>query len=167
MSCLCRKQQFKNSPRCGLRFDSSHRLLALIAGYGKPVGNMVMCFYSAKLFIGSSPIRAICGAYSNLFKTKFWYDFTFEKSVMERKRYSSMNRKQDYKDMEKWRKTCRKQNQRYYAKTSNLYSPRLWTAEEDAMVMEHNITDSELSVKIQRSVRAIQHRRHRLNNFES
>lgn len=89
------------------------------------------------------------------------------KSVMERKRYSSMNRKQSYKDMEKWRKTCRKQNQRYYAKTSNLYSRRPWTAEEDAMVMEHNITDSELSAKIQRSVRAIQHRRHRLNNFES
>lgn len=78
-----------------------------------------------------------------------------------------MNRKQGYKDLEKWRNTCRKQKQRYYAKTSSLYTRRPWTAEEDAMVIGHNLTDSELSVKIERSVRAIQHRRHRLNNFES
>lgn len=78
-----------------------------------------------------------------------------------------MNRKQGYKDLEKWRKTCREQKQRYYAKTSSLYTHRPWTTEEDAMVMEHNLTDSELSVKIERSVRAIQHRRHHLNNFES
>ena len=73
-----------------------------------------------------------------------------------------MNRKKNYRDMEKYRKACRRQNQRYYAKTSNLYPPKAWTAEEDAMVLDHKIPDSELSKELERSVRAIQHRRHRL-----
>ncbi len=76
-----------------------------------------------------------------------------------------MNRKKNYRDMEKYRKACRRQNQRYYGKTSFLYQPRLWTAEEDTLVMEHDITDHELSEKISRSVRAIQHRRHRLRKL--
>lgn len=78
-----------------------------------------------------------------------------------------MNRKKDYRDMDKYRKACRRQNQRYYEKTSNLYPPRPWTPGEDAMVLEHSITDHELSAKIERSVRAIQHRRNRLKNYES
>ncbi len=78
-----------------------------------------------------------------------------------------MNRKKSYRDMEKYRKACRRQNQRYYGKTSFLYQPRLWTAKEDALVMERNITDPELSEKIGRSVRAIQLRRHRLRKLAS
>ncbi len=78
-----------------------------------------------------------------------------------------MNRKNCYKDMEKYHRTCRKQRKRYYDKTSNLYPPKPWTAAEDAMVIEHKITDSELSAKIERSVRAIQHRRVRLKKTES
>jgi hypothetical protein len=73
-----------------------------------------------------------------------------------------MNRKKNYRDMEKYRKACHRQNQRYYAKTSNLYPPKAWTAAEDAMVLDHKIPDSELSKELERSVRAIQHRRHRL-----
>lgn len=73
-----------------------------------------------------------------------------------------MNRKKNYRNMEKYRKACRRQNQRYYAKTSNLYPARAWNAEEDAMVLNHTMPDSELSEKLERSVRAIQHRRHRL-----
>lgn len=68
--------------------------------------------------------------------------------------------------MDKYRKACRRQNQRYYEKTSYLYPPRPWTSDEDAMVLEHSMTDPELSAKIERSVRAIQHRRHRLRNRE-
>lgn len=78
-----------------------------------------------------------------------------------------MNRKNAYRDMEKYRKACRRQNQRYYAKISFLYPPKPWTADEDVMVLEHKITDSDLSAKIERSVRAIQHRRNRLKNLES
>ena len=32
-----------------------------------------------------------------------------------------MNRKKDYRDMEKFRKTCNRQNRRYYGKNSNIY----------------------------------------------
>lgn len=77
-----------------------------------------------------------------------------------------MNRKNDYKDMEKHHKACRRQNQRYYAKTSFLYPSRPWSADEDALVLEHKITDSELSAKIGRSVKAIQLRRCRLKSRE-
>jgi len=51
---------------------------------------------------------------------------------------------------------------RYYAKTANLYPKRAWTAEEKQLVLEHFIPDSELSAKIQRSVKSIQEERRRL-----
>lgn len=73
-----------------------------------------------------------------------------------------MNRRKAYRDMAKFRETCRKQRRRYYQKTANLYEKRRWTPEEDVVVIEHNIPDSHLSKKIKRSVEAIQVRRSKL-----
>ena len=71
------------------------------------------------------------------------------------------NRKKYYADMEKFRKTRKAQRKKYYDKTA-IYKPSNWTLEQDKMVLEHTITDTELSAKIGHSVRAIQNRRHRL-----
>ncbi|MCD8007013.1 MAG: hypothetical protein LUF29_08655 [Oscillospiraceae bacterium] len=57
------------------------------------------------------------------------------------------------------KRACRK---RYYAKTANLYSRRAWTEEETQLVMEHSIPDSELSVKLGRSLKGIQEKRRRM-----
>lgn len=71
------------------------------------------------------------------------------------------NRKYAYADMEKFRKTTNAQKKRYYNKT-NFHCSNVWTAEQDKMVLEHLITDTELSKIIQHSVKAIQVRRCRL-----
>lgn len=76
-----------------------------------------------------------------------------------------MNRKEDYRDMEKYHKACQRQHRRYYSKTSFLYPSHPWTAEEDALVIKHEITDSELSEKIGRSVGAIHNRRYELKSW--
>lgn len=73
-----------------------------------------------------------------------------------------MNRKKDYRDMEKFRKTCNRKNRRYYGKTSNICPRKEWTNKEDSMVLDHKISDSELSKNLERSVRAIKIRLHRL-----
>lgn len=75
-----------------------------------------------------------------------------------------MLRKKDYRDLQKWKNTARLQRKRYYAKTA-LYAPRPWTAKEEQLVLEHTIPDSELSPLIQRSVSAIQNKRHKLKKF--
>ena len=54
-------------------------------------------------------------------------------------------------------------NKRYYARTANR-NPRPWTAEEDRLVATHVTTDRDLADELWRSVRAIQHRRHRLKS---
>ena len=71
------------------------------------------------------------------------------------------NRKYAYADMEKFRKTTNAQKKRYYNKTK-FHCSNVWTAEQDKMVLEHLITDTELSKIIQHSVKAIQVRRSRL-----
>lgn len=71
------------------------------------------------------------------------------------------NRKYAYADMEKFRKTTNAQKKRYYNKTK-FHCSNVWTAEQDKMVLEHLITDTELSKIIQHSVKAIQVRRCRL-----
>lgn len=76
-----------------------------------------------------------------------------------------MNRKKDYKDMSKYAKTKNAYYKRYYGKTA-VYEPHLWSNAEDAMVLEHSITDHELSEKIGRSVKAIQIRRSRLKKMK-
>ncbi|MCD7846917.1 MAG: hypothetical protein LUG49_02620 [Oscillospiraceae bacterium] len=56
---------------------------------------------------------------------------------------------------------------RYYGKTANKYPKRAWTPEEEKMVLEHSIPDSELSQKIGRSLKGIQEKRRRLKNAEA
>ena len=51
-----------------------------------------------------------------------------------------MNRKEDYRDMEKYHKACQRQHRRYYSKTSFLYPSHPWTAEEDALVITVSYT---------------------------
>lgn len=74
------------------------------------------------------------------------------------------NRKNEYKDINRWRETCRKQKAKYYGKTSFIYGKRGWTEEEDVLVLKHEISDTELSAMIHRSVGAIQKRRCRIKN---
>ena len=71
------------------------------------------------------------------------------------------NRKKDYANLEKFRKTRNDQRRRYYKRTQK-YEARLWTKEEDMAVLDHTITDTELSKKIRRSVGTIQTRRYYL-----
>ncbi len=72
-----------------------------------------------------------------------------------------MNRKKEYKNLDKYHETCRRQKQRYYGKTQ-LYEKHSWSCKEDEIVLERNMTDTEISSAIGRSVRAIQVRRSRL-----
>lgn len=71
------------------------------------------------------------------------------------------NRKKQYRDMEKYIKTCNSQKKRYYDKTA-IYKPSCWTSKQDELVLKHTFPDSELSAKIGHSVEAIQIRRSRL-----
>lgn len=71
------------------------------------------------------------------------------------------NAKKFYKDPEVYRKIRNKERNKYYSKTA-IYERRPWTYAEDKQVLEHKITDTELSAKIKRSVKAIQIRRTRL-----
>lgn len=62
-------------------------------------------------------------------------------------------------------KRCRaKYNKKYYAKSrTGTKTKRPWTVDEINLVCEHNVTDTELATKINRSVRAIQIMRCRAN----
>ena len=73
-----------------------------------------------------------------------------------------------YKDKAKARSTRNAQRLRYYQKTQLYPGKRRWTLEEDKAVLEHSVTDTELSSIICRSVETIQVRRSMLkkNNRE-
>ena len=73
-----------------------------------------------------------------------------------------------YKDKDKARTIRNSQRLRYYQKTQLYPEKRRWTSEEDKAVLEHSITDTELSSILGRSVHAIQVRRNKLkkNNRE-
>ena len=58
------------------------------------------------------------------------------------------------------RRKRRQYNKEYYGKTSFLYERRNWSADEEDMIIAHEKTDAEMSVILQRSVRAIQKHRH-------
>lgn len=73
------------------------------------------------------------------------------------------NRKKKYRDMKKYVRTCNAQKKRYYSKTA-IYKPSSWTPEQDELVLKHIFSDTELSLKIEHSVKAIQIRRSRLKN---
>lgn len=75
-----------------------------------------------------------------------------------------INRKKLYKDMDKWRKTCREQKRRYYEKTQNSRNKgSKYTLEEIKMILDKNYSDTELSQILGRSVKAIQVKRCKLN----
>ena len=61
-----------------------------------------------------------------------------------------------YEVVNNWKKGYRKRTGAF------RYDKREWTIQEDKLVMLHKIPDRELSVKIHRSVSAIQIRRSRL-----
>lgn len=66
-------------------------------------------------------------------------------------------------DFEKFKVYREQYKTRYRMKTgSGIYLKRSYTKEEDDLILEHAISDRELSVKLKRSVLAIQIRRSRL-----
>lgn len=71
-----------------------------------------------------------------------------------------MLRKENYKDLDKWRDTKNKQKKRYYKKTQNgCNSGKPWLKQELKLIMEHKKTDTELAIELGRSVAAIQRKR--------
>lgn len=52
-------------------------------------------------------------------------------------------------------------NSRYYRQTQ-VYGRRNWTSYEIDLIMDHNLTDRELSAKLHRSMKAIQTKRYKL-----
>ena len=68
-----------------------------------------------------------------------------------------MNRKNSYRDMEKFRKTREEQKSRYYGKTQDAENRgQPWTADEMIAILNKSKTDTELSKEMGRSVKAIQ-----------
>ena len=66
-------------------------------------------------------------------------------------------RKSSYKDVEKYKKIVKEQKSRYYAKTQNAKNSReRWSPEEIELILKHEISDTELSERLGRSVGAIQ-----------
>lgn len=55
-------------------------------------------------------------------------------------------------------------NKNYFKKNAKAVtnSGKLWTKEEDKLVVQHSMKDRELARKLGRSLRAIQNRRHEL-----
>jgi hypothetical protein len=79
-----------------------------------------------------------------------------------------MNRKNCYKNIEKWRETCHKQRLKYYRKTANAKNHhKPWTPEEIEIVMLHEVPDHMISKIIGRSVMSIQIARNRENKKRS
>lgn len=71
-----------------------------------------------------------------------------------------MNRKNLYRDMEKFRITRERQKARYYGKTTDAENRRNpWTVHEIDAIMKRDKSDTELSAELGRSVKAIQVRR--------
>ncbi|MCD8107520.1 MAG: hypothetical protein LUE20_06110 [Oscillospiraceae bacterium] len=68
---------------------------------------------------------------------------------------------------ERYRQQKSVARKKYYAKTAHLYPRHAWTEEEIEMVLAHSIPDSELSVKLGRSLKGIQEKRRRLKNAEA
>lgn len=74
-----------------------------------------------------------------------------------------MLRKSQYQDLTKYHHTKRLQERRYHEKTGcGQYPRRRWTVEEEHRVLDHTISDRELSKEIHRSLNAIQMKRNRL-----
>ncbi len=69
------------------------------------------------------------------------------------------------KNEKRFKENRRKYNKQYYARTRK-YQYSNWTEEMDRLVLEHKITDTEISKLISKSVMAIQVRRWRLKKYE-
>ena len=77
------------------------------------------------------------------------------------------NRRKDYRDMERYRITCAKQNKRYYDR--NNYgdgTKRRWTIDEIDAINRRDMPDVELAREIRRSVKAIQVMRAKMKRRE-
>lgn len=79
--------------------------------------------------------------------------------TVEKSYYSKYGKK--YRATEKGRKIYNEYKKRYYNKTATN-GHLLFTAKEDKLILEHNMTDTELSKLIKHSVMSIQIRRSRL-----
>ena len=78
-----------------------------------------------------------------------------------------MNRKCEYKNIDKFAETKRNQQARYRKRTGAfMYERRPWTEVEDKAVLDMKMSDRELSKIICRSVGNIQKRRCRLKKQE-
>lgn len=74
-----------------------------------------------------------------------------------------MNRRNEYKNMQKWYDTKKAQQSRYYGRTA--FAPqhhKIWSEEDRRKVWEHEIPDNKLAKEIGRSVGAIQMMRSRM-----
>ena len=70
-----------------------------------------------------------------------------------------------YKDEEKFKAARRRQNQRYYEKTSFANNSKSkWSEHEIELIMNSDLPDSHLSEVLGRSVKAIQCKRNRLKS---
>lgn len=74
-----------------------------------------------------------------------------------------MIRKKQYKDMEKYAETHRRQKNKYYRRTQCGWHP--WEKWQDDIVLKHELTDHQISTLVGHSVCAVQHRRHRLKKW--
>lgn len=74
--------------------------------------------------------------------------------------------KNTYKDMEKFYKTKRRQKKKYYEQTlqNAVNNKKPYTQEEIDMILEHKLSDRELSVLLGRSMKAIQKKRYQEKN---
>lgn len=75
-----------------------------------------------------------------------------------------MNRKNNYKDLEKYKATCKRQKRRYYARMGESKNQRTpWSIEEIELILSSDQTDFELAKTLGRSINAIQVKRNRIN----
>lgn len=68
------------------------------------------------------------------------------------------NRKENYRDLGKWRITTREQKKRYYERLDvyAVHGGKPYTDDEKKRILEHSIPDRELAIEIGRTVRTIQ-----------
>lgn len=75
-----------------------------------------------------------------------------------------MNRKAKYKDIEKYKETKRRQQQRHRKKYGAGKPPRIWTDEEIYLLMNFNGLDRDLAKKLNRSLNSIYTKRVRVRS---
>lgn len=68
------------------------------------------------------------------------------------------NRKENYRNLGKWRITTREQKKRYYERLAvyAVHGGEPYADDEKKRILEHSIPDRELAIEIGRTVRTIQ-----------